>query len=155
MLLPVLGLTWVCGILVHLSIIWAYVFIVLNSLQVSPEPPSSSPHSQAGTCCFSCCSAIHLHYQLGNFVRLEVQPKFPKLLCYFIWRNLSSCSQDMKDMPCATHPSDVPSASASGVSYWCYIFLAQILFLTLGNFIFLPTLLVSSKEENFNQCLSD
>ncbi|NXG49129.1 AGRD2 protein, partial [Psilopogon haemacephalus] len=32
-LLPVLGLTWVCGILVHLSIFWAYVFIVLNSLQ--------------------------------------------------------------------------------------------------------------------------
>uniref|UniRef100_A0A8C4XZW1 Adhesion G protein-coupled receptor D2 n=1 Tax=Gopherus evgoodei TaxID=1825980 RepID=A0A8C4XZW1_9SAUR len=36
-LLPVLGLTWVCGILVHLSIIWAHVFIVLNSLQVSPH----------------------------------------------------------------------------------------------------------------------
>ncbi|NXK83746.1 AGRD2 protein, partial [Amazona guildingii] len=32
-LLPVLGLTWVCGVLVHLSVIWAYVFIVLNSLQ--------------------------------------------------------------------------------------------------------------------------
>ncbi|KAF7241032.1 Adhesion G-protein coupled receptor D2 [Varanus komodoensis] len=32
-LLPVLGLTWVCGILVHFSINWAYVFIVLNSLQ--------------------------------------------------------------------------------------------------------------------------
>ncbi|NXP71099.1 AGRD2 protein, partial [Ramphastos sulfuratus] len=32
-LLPVLGLTWVCGILVHLSIFWAYVFIVLNSFQ--------------------------------------------------------------------------------------------------------------------------
>ncbi|XP_068888036.1 adhesion G-protein coupled receptor D2 [Aphelocoma coerulescens] len=32
-LLPVLGLTWVCGVLVHLSIVWAYVFIVLNSLQ--------------------------------------------------------------------------------------------------------------------------
>ncbi|NWI06400.1 AGRD2 protein, partial [Tichodroma muraria] len=32
-LLPVLGLTWVCGVLVHLSIIWAYVFVVLNSLQ--------------------------------------------------------------------------------------------------------------------------
>ncbi|NXU55439.1 AGRD2 protein, partial [Turnix velox] len=32
-LLPVLGLTWVCGVLVHLSIIWAYVFIVLNSFQ--------------------------------------------------------------------------------------------------------------------------
>ncbi|XP_040505080.1 adhesion G-protein coupled receptor D2 isoform X8 [Gallus gallus] len=32
-LLPVLGLTWVCGILVHLSIIWAYIFIMLNSLQ--------------------------------------------------------------------------------------------------------------------------
>ncbi|XP_074871729.1 adhesion G protein-coupled receptor D2 isoform X2 [Carettochelys insculpta] len=33
-LLPVLGLTWVCGVLVHLSIIWAHIFIVLNSLQV-------------------------------------------------------------------------------------------------------------------------
>ncbi|XP_061460453.1 adhesion G-protein coupled receptor D2 [Rhineura floridana] len=32
-LLPVLGLTWVCGVLVHLSITWAYIFIVLNSLQ--------------------------------------------------------------------------------------------------------------------------
>ncbi|KFV73431.1 putative G-protein coupled receptor 144, partial [Dryobates pubescens] len=32
-LLPVLGLTWVCGVLVHLSIFWAYVFIMLNSLQ--------------------------------------------------------------------------------------------------------------------------
>ncbi|NWS36263.1 AGRD2 protein, partial [Polioptila caerulea] len=32
-LLPVLGLTWVCGVLVHLGIVWAYVFIVLNSLQ--------------------------------------------------------------------------------------------------------------------------
>ncbi|NXR42488.1 AGRD2 protein, partial [Zosterops hypoxanthus] len=32
-LLPVLGLTWVCGILVHLSIVWAYIFIMLNSLQ--------------------------------------------------------------------------------------------------------------------------
>ncbi|NXJ87831.1 AGRD2 protein, partial [Corythaixoides concolor] len=32
-LLPVLGLTWVCGVLVHLSIVWAYVFIVMNSLQ--------------------------------------------------------------------------------------------------------------------------
>ncbi|XP_020648969.3 adhesion G protein-coupled receptor D2 [Pogona vitticeps] len=32
-LLPVLGLTWVCGILVHLSVTWAYIFIVLNSLQ--------------------------------------------------------------------------------------------------------------------------
>ncbi|KFO87517.1 putative G-protein coupled receptor 144, partial [Buceros rhinoceros silvestris] len=32
-LLPVLGLTWACGVLVHLSIVCAYVFIVLNSLQ--------------------------------------------------------------------------------------------------------------------------
>ncbi|NWZ84726.1 AGRD2 protein, partial [Poecile atricapillus] len=32
-LLPVLGLTWVCGVLVHLGIVWAYVFTVLNSLQ--------------------------------------------------------------------------------------------------------------------------
>ncbi|XP_029469892.1 adhesion G-protein coupled receptor D2 [Rhinatrema bivittatum] len=32
-LLPVLGLTWLCGVLVHLSIVWAYIFIVLNSFQ--------------------------------------------------------------------------------------------------------------------------
>ncbi|XP_069097820.1 adhesion G-protein coupled receptor D2 isoform X1 [Pleurodeles waltl] len=32
-LLPVLGLTWLCGVLVHLSIVWAYVFIMLNSFQ--------------------------------------------------------------------------------------------------------------------------
>uniref|UniRef100_A0A8B9PAG6 Adhesion G protein-coupled receptor D2 n=1 Tax=Apteryx owenii TaxID=8824 RepID=A0A8B9PAG6_APTOW len=51
-LLPVLGLTWVCGVLVHLSIIWAYVFIVLNSLQVSPLPCGSSHHGQAVVCNF-------------------------------------------------------------------------------------------------------
>ncbi|XP_053551463.1 adhesion G-protein coupled receptor D2 [Bombina bombina] len=32
-LLPVLGLTWLCGVLVHLNIIWAYAFIILNSFQ--------------------------------------------------------------------------------------------------------------------------
>ncbi|XP_067868604.1 adhesion G-protein coupled receptor D2 isoform X2 [Heterodontus francisci] len=32
-LLPVLGLTWFCGVLVHLSIVLAYIFIVLNSFQ--------------------------------------------------------------------------------------------------------------------------
>ncbi|XP_056275220.1 adhesion G-protein coupled receptor D2 [Pseudoliparis swirei] len=32
-LLPVLGLTWLCGVLVHLSVVVAYVFIALNSLQ--------------------------------------------------------------------------------------------------------------------------
>nr|XP_033818315.1 adhesion G-protein coupled receptor D2 isoform X3 [Geotrypetes seraphini]XP_033818316.1 adhesion G-protein coupled receptor D2 isoform X3 [Geotrypetes seraphini]XP_033818317.1 adhesion G-protein coupled receptor D2 isoform X3 [Geotrypetes seraphini] len=32
-LLPVLGLTWLCGVLVHFSIVWAYIFIVLNSFQ--------------------------------------------------------------------------------------------------------------------------
>ncbi|XP_039767907.1 adhesion G-protein coupled receptor D2 [Ornithorhynchus anatinus] len=32
-LLPVLGLTWLCGMLVHVSVAWAYVFITLNSLQ--------------------------------------------------------------------------------------------------------------------------
>ncbi|XP_068590357.1 adhesion G-protein coupled receptor D2 isoform X2 [Cebidichthys violaceus] len=32
-LLPVLGLTWLCGVLVHLSIVVAYIFIVLNALQ--------------------------------------------------------------------------------------------------------------------------
>ncbi|KAM4607388.1 adhesion G protein-coupled receptor D2 [Polymixia lowei] len=32
-LLPVLGLTWLCGVLVHLSAVIAYVFIVLNAFQ--------------------------------------------------------------------------------------------------------------------------
>ncbi|XP_056131823.1 adhesion G-protein coupled receptor D2 [Lampris incognitus] len=32
-LLPILGLTWICGVLVPLSIIMAYIFILLNSLQ--------------------------------------------------------------------------------------------------------------------------
>ncbi|XP_067376072.1 adhesion G-protein coupled receptor D2 isoform X2 [Channa argus] len=32
-LLPVLGLTWVCGVLVHLSVVVAYVFITLNAFQ--------------------------------------------------------------------------------------------------------------------------
>uniref|UniRef100_A0A8C3NUC8 Adhesion G protein-coupled receptor D2 n=1 Tax=Cyanoderma ruficeps TaxID=181631 RepID=A0A8C3NUC8_9PASS len=53
-LLPVLGLTWVCGILVHLSVVWAYVFIVLNSLQVSPAPRVSPGHGQASTCTSLC-----------------------------------------------------------------------------------------------------
>ncbi|KAM6944415.1 adhesion G protein-coupled receptor D2 [Lycodopsis pacificus] len=32
-LLPVLGLTWLCGVLVHLSVVVAYIFIALNALQ--------------------------------------------------------------------------------------------------------------------------
>ncbi|XP_054608236.2 adhesion G protein-coupled receptor D2 [Nothobranchius furzeri] len=32
-LLPILGLTWLCGVLVPLSIVMAYLFILLNSLQ--------------------------------------------------------------------------------------------------------------------------
>uniref|UniRef100_A0A3Q2D663 Adhesion G protein-coupled receptor D2 n=1 Tax=Cyprinodon variegatus TaxID=28743 RepID=A0A3Q2D663_CYPVA len=32
-LLPVLGLTWICGVLVHLSVVLSYIFIILNSLQ--------------------------------------------------------------------------------------------------------------------------
>ncbi|XP_047236110.1 adhesion G-protein coupled receptor D2 isoform X2 [Girardinichthys multiradiatus] len=32
-LLPVLGLTWICGVLVHLSVVVSYMFIVLNSFQ--------------------------------------------------------------------------------------------------------------------------
>ncbi|KAL1269387.1 hypothetical protein QQF64_031676, partial [Cirrhinus molitorella] len=32
-LLPVLGLTWLCGVLVHLSVIMAYLFIAFNAFQ--------------------------------------------------------------------------------------------------------------------------
>uniref|UniRef100_A0A672SHX8 Adhesion G protein-coupled receptor D2 n=1 Tax=Sinocyclocheilus grahami TaxID=75366 RepID=A0A672SHX8_SINGR len=34
-LLPVLGLTWLCGVLVHLSVVVAYVFITLSAFQVT------------------------------------------------------------------------------------------------------------------------
>lgn len=34
LLLPILGLTWLCGILVPFSIVMAYIFIILSSLQV-------------------------------------------------------------------------------------------------------------------------
>ncbi|KAE8291613.1 Adhesion G-protein coupled receptor D2 [Larimichthys crocea] len=33
-LLPVLGLTWLCGVLVHLSVVVAYIFIALNAFQL-------------------------------------------------------------------------------------------------------------------------
>ena len=36
-LLPVLGLTWLVGLLVHLSPAWAYAAVGLNSLQVPLE----------------------------------------------------------------------------------------------------------------------
>ncbi|XP_069798448.1 adhesion G protein-coupled receptor D2 [Narcine bancroftii] len=32
-LLPILGLTWLCGVLVPLSVVMAYIFVILNSLQ--------------------------------------------------------------------------------------------------------------------------
>ena len=38
-LLPVLGLTWLCGVLVHLSMAVAYAFIILNAFQVSTATP--------------------------------------------------------------------------------------------------------------------
>lgn len=41
-LLPVLGLTWLCGVLVHLSVVVAYVFIALNAFQVNADTISKS-----------------------------------------------------------------------------------------------------------------
>ncbi|CAL8252943.1 unnamed protein product [Merluccius merluccius] len=37
-LLPILGLTWLCGVLVPFSIAMAYIFILLNSLQSGQQP---------------------------------------------------------------------------------------------------------------------
>lgn len=39
-LLPVLGLTWLLGLLVHISPTWAYAAVLLNSFQVflGPDP---------------------------------------------------------------------------------------------------------------------
>uniref|UniRef100_A0A3Q2CXR8 G-protein coupled receptors family 2 profile 2 domain-containing protein n=1 Tax=Cyprinodon variegatus TaxID=28743 RepID=A0A3Q2CXR8_CYPVA len=44
-LLPILGLTWLCGVLVPFSIVMAYLFILLNSLQCSrtPQVPALPP----------------------------------------------------------------------------------------------------------------
>ncbi|MGH0118848.1 UNVERIFIED_CONTAM: hypothetical protein FKN15_001195 [Acipenser sinensis] len=39
-LLPILGLTWLCGVLVPFSIVMAYIFVLLNSLQVCGSPLS-------------------------------------------------------------------------------------------------------------------
>lgn len=48
-LLPVLGLTWLCGVLVHLSVVVAYVFIALNSFQVHNDM-------------FACTVVSHYHH---------------------------------------------------------------------------------------------
>lgn len=37
-LLPVLGLTWLFGLLVHISPTWAYAVVILNSFQVFLGP---------------------------------------------------------------------------------------------------------------------
>lgn len=47
-LLPVLGLTWLVGLLVHLSPAWAYAAVGLNSFQVPPGPGPSG--TGAPTC---------------------------------------------------------------------------------------------------------
>lgn len=47
-LLPVLGLTWLVSMLVHLSPAWAYAAVGLNSFQVPPGPGPSG--TRAVTC---------------------------------------------------------------------------------------------------------
>lgn len=49
-LLPVLGLTWLVGVLVHLSPAWAYAAVGLNSFQVllGPGPPGTRALTQSG-----------------------------------------------------------------------------------------------------------
>lgn len=37
LLLPILGLTWLCGVLVPFSTVMAYIFIILSSLQVDTD----------------------------------------------------------------------------------------------------------------------
>lgn len=37
LLLPILGLTWLCGVLVPFSTVMAYIFITLSSLQVDTD----------------------------------------------------------------------------------------------------------------------
>ncbi|XP_068564102.1 adhesion G-protein coupled receptor D2 [Cebidichthys violaceus] len=46
-LLPILGLTWLCGVLVPFSIVMAYIFILLNSLQASTG--QDTKEAQPGT----------------------------------------------------------------------------------------------------------
>uniref|UniRef100_A0A8B9F7F7 Adhesion G protein-coupled receptor D2 n=1 Tax=Amazona collaria TaxID=241587 RepID=A0A8B9F7F7_9PSIT len=78
-LLPVLGLTWVCGVLVHLSVIWAYVFIVLNSLQVSPAPHMYLPcaHITAKHISAVSCASVpwgHHLISFSLFIPLQAAP---------------------------------------------------------------------------------
>ncbi|CAB1415246.1 unnamed protein product [Pleuronectes platessa] len=47
-LLPVLGLTWLCGVLVHLSVVVAYVFIALNAFQGQDNPSKTWGRDTAG-----------------------------------------------------------------------------------------------------------
>uniref|UniRef100_A0A665X099 G-protein coupled receptors family 2 profile 2 domain-containing protein n=1 Tax=Echeneis naucrates TaxID=173247 RepID=A0A665X099_ECHNA len=46
-LLPILGLTWLCGVLVPFSIVMAYIFILLNSLQVHTQTQTHTGNSSS------------------------------------------------------------------------------------------------------------
>uniref|UniRef100_A0A8C7CRY3 G-protein coupled receptors family 2 profile 2 domain-containing protein n=1 Tax=Oncorhynchus kisutch TaxID=8019 RepID=A0A8C7CRY3_ONCKI len=50
-LLPILGLTWLCGVLVPFSIVMAYIFIFLNSLQVLATYFHLSKKTYHSFCC--------------------------------------------------------------------------------------------------------
>uniref|UniRef100_A0A8C0EQ32 Adhesion G protein-coupled receptor D2 n=1 Tax=Bubo bubo TaxID=30461 RepID=A0A8C0EQ32_BUBBB len=117
-LLPVLGLTWVCGVLVHLSIVWAYVFIVLNSLQVSPVAGGSSHRSQAAACGFSCFSVLVPVPSQGHLSAL----KLSQAAALFCLRKLKFMLPRCEIQPRRPCSSNGPPAPISGVSYWCHGF---------------------------------
>lgn len=51
LLLPILGLTWLCGVLVPFSTVMAYIFIILSSLQVDTD---ANTLPQMPTCSVDC-----------------------------------------------------------------------------------------------------
>uniref|UniRef100_A0A8C5DR64 G-protein coupled receptors family 2 profile 2 domain-containing protein n=1 Tax=Gouania willdenowi TaxID=441366 RepID=A0A8C5DR64_GOUWI len=59
-LLPILGLTWLCGVLVPFSIVLAYIFILLNSLQVQTHTHTHT-HTRART---HTCTHSHAVYNV-------------------------------------------------------------------------------------------
>lgn len=66
-LLPVLGLTWLCGVLVHLSVVVAYIFITLNAFQVNTH---AHTHTRSDSLCFqteSFCKSCFFLAALGSW----------------------------------------------------------------------------------------
>uniref|UniRef100_A0A4W2CSP3 Adhesion G protein-coupled receptor D2 n=1 Tax=Bos indicus x Bos taurus TaxID=30522 RepID=A0A4W2CSP3_BOBOX len=88
-LLPVLGLTWLVGVLVHLSPAWAYAAVGLNSLQV---PPGPGPHmSSAGVAGWPGAPSLPVALQPRGQSRPHSPRRLPLRAGPFLSRCLVTC----------------------------------------------------------------